>query len=133
MKKFTILMSLFALTLMAGSAFAGLLDTTITTNTSDTRPEGLKAQVDTMKLEVPKRFQCLVDTINNRYPDSDDADMKLFVLKKNVKAYWNIREADYPQNVLVEVLARYECDFDMVEFLVKKQIKAAGELADLLN
>ena len=122
MKKFTILMSLFCFTIITGSAFAG-----------DTRPEGLKAQVDLMKLEVPARFQCLIDDINNRYPDSDDADMKLFVLKKNVKSYWNIREADYPQDILVEVLARYKCDFDMVEFLVKKQIEAAGELDDLLN
>jgi hypothetical protein len=120
MKKLTI--GLIVLTLMAGSAFAG-----------DIRPEGLKAQVDAMKQEVPTRFKCLLDDIKTRYPNSDDGEMKLFVLKQNVKAYWNIREADYPQDILVDILTRYECDFDMVEFLVKKELKASSELDSLLN
>jgi len=125
MKNFTILMGLFLATVITGSAFAQEIVAK--------RPDGLKAQVAVMKQEVPARFQCLIDDIKDRYPDSDDAEMKLFVLKKNVKAYWNIREANYPQDILVEVLTRYECDFDMVEFLVKKEIKAAKELNSLLD
>ena len=119
MKKFTILITLFALTLMAGSAFA------------DTRPDGLKEQVDIMKQEVPQRFECMVAEITEAH--GDDKSTFLYVLKKNVKAYWDLREGDFSTNIIAEAFNDHPCDFSTALYVIKKDTKASSELDSLLN
>jgi len=120
MKKFTILMSLILATIITGSVFAG-----------DTRPAGLKAQLDTMRLEVPTRFECMLSDIKEDF--SDDESTFLYVLKTNIKAYWDIREADYSDSIVAAALADFPCDFSTALYVMKTNSNASSELGDLLN
>jgi len=95
------------------------------------RPGELKAQVDVMKTEVPTRFECMMKEIKANHPN--DKSTQLYVLKKQVSAYWDIREADYPKEILYAALTDHPCDFSTANYVVKKQIKAESELSNLLN
>ena len=123
MKKFTILMTFFLATLITGSAFAQEIVAT--------RPDGLKAQVDVMKQEVPQRFECMVAEITEDH--GDDKSTSLYVLKKNVKAYWDLREGNFPTNIIAEAFNDHPCDFSTALYVIKKDTKASSELDSLLN
>jgi hypothetical protein len=133
MKKFTILMSLILLTFITGSAFAGLLDSTITASADDTRtrPAGLKAQVGEMKIEAPEYFQCMLSEAKAKW-DTDE-NMVLYEVKKQVSAYWDFREVDYPEQIIVDAFEKWNCNMNMVMYEIKKQVSASNELGDLLN
>ena len=96
-----------------------------------TRPSGLKAQVDLMKQEVPKRFQCMVDRIKDDYGDSKTT--ALLLIKSNVKAYWDIREGDYPDDIIAGAFNRYPCSFSTAYTIIKANTEAANELNSLLD
>jgi len=95
------------------------------------RPQGLKAQVDVMKQEVPERFKCMVAEINEDY--SNDKSTALFVLKGHVKAYWDLREGTFPTDIIAEAFNDYPCDFSTAVFVIKKNTKASSELDSLLK
>ena len=118
--KFTAI--LLATLLSAGSVFAQEIAK---------RPDGLKAQVDVMKQEVPQRFECMVAEITEDY--RDDKSTFLYVLKNNVKAYWDLREGDFPTNIIAEAFNDYPCDFSTALYVIKRDTKASGELDSLLN
>ena len=96
-----------------------------------TRPEGLKLQVDTMRLEVPARFDCMIEEITEDF--GDDKSTFLYVLKMNVKAYWDIREADYSDDIIAEALSDFPCDFSTALYVIKMNTSANSELDSLLN
>ena len=113
-------MSFILLTVVTSSVFAG-----------DTRPEGLKAQVDAMKLEVPKRFECMLSDIKSDF--ADDESTFLYVLKTNINAYWDIREGDYSNSIVAEAFADFPCDFSTALYVMKTNTDASSELDSLLN
>jgi len=123
MKNFTILMGLFLATVITGSAFAQEIVAK--------RPDGLKEQVDIMKQEVPQRFECMVAEIKEAY--DNDKSTSLYVLKKNVKAYWDLREGNFPTDIIAEAFNIYPCDFSTALYVIKKDTKAAKELNSLLD
>lgn len=95
------------------------------------RPDTLKVQVDLMRQEVPQRFACMINEIKEAHPG--DKSTQLYVLKMNVKAYWNVREADYPTAYIISALEDHPCDFATVEYVVKLQVKSDSSLDDLLK
>ena len=96
-----------------------------------TRPSGLKAQVDLMKQEVPGRFQCMIAEIKEDHGDSKST--ALYVLKKNVKAYWDLREGDYPDDIIAKAFDDHPCNFSTALYVIKRDTKAANELNSLLD
>ena len=96
-----------------------------------TRPSGLKAQVDLMKQEIPDRFLCMVLRIKVDY--GDDHRTALYVLKNNVKAYWDLREGDYPDDIIAKAFDDHTCNFSTALYVIKRDTKAANELNSLLD
>ena len=112
-----------ALFFTATSAFA--------TEVIKQRPAGLKAQVDIMKQEVPKRFECMVAEIKEAH--GNDKSTSLYVLKKNVKAYWDLREGDFPTKIIAKAFNDHPCDFSTALYVIKKDTEAVGKVKSLLN
>jgi len=120
---------------ITSSAFAGLLDTTITANADQeftkTRPVQLKEQVAEMKVEVPVMFGCMVTNTKQKW--GDDKDMVLWELKQQVDAYWTIRENSFPQDVVNKAFGKWGCDVDMALWEIEQQVEAGAELDSLLD
>ena len=95
------------------------------------RPDGLKAQVTVMKQEVPQRFECMVAEIKEAH--GNDKSTFLYVLKKNVTAYWDVREGDFPTKIIAVALNNHPCDFSTALYVIKKDTKASSELSSLLD
>ena len=95
------------------------------------RPDSLKAQVDVMKQEVPDRFKCMIAEIKKDH--GDDKSTSLYVLKRNVDAYWDLREGSFPANIIADAFNDHPCDFSTAMYVIKRNTKAGNELESLLN
>ena len=84
-----------------------------------------------MRTEVPTRFECMMKEIKSDHPN--DKSTQLYVLKQQVTAYWDIREADYPNEILYAALTDHPCDFSTANYVVKQQIEADSVLSNLLD
>jgi hypothetical protein len=64
---------------------------------------------------------------------SDDESTLLYVLKTNIKAYWDIREGDYSDSIVAEAFVDFPCDFSTALYVIKTNTDASSELGSLLN
>jgi len=95
------------------------------------RPFGLKAQVSEMRAETPNYFSCMLTKANTKW--GTDQNMVLYTVKSQVSAYWDFREGDYPEQIILDAFEKWGCNFVMIMHMIKTQVNAQDTLGDLLN
>ena len=114
------------ITIIIGSIFGSVMADEI-----KKRPLTLKDQVNEMRAEVPKRFACMISNMKSDFPN--DKNTQLFILKMQVEAFWQIRENNFPRQIIVKAFEDFPCDFNTALFQIKMDMTASNQMNDLLG